>query len=125
MEPLSLNKEDETHILSSDESDFEQAHSVTSIKKQSSRASPPTRNHRYKTAPPVSGPYQIGSFIKITNRYKGAQGTVGKVISSQKIYTTIEDIFGNTHKREYQNFAITLDKRDQKIVTEYIRSTTK
>ena len=81
-EPLSLKKEAETHTLSSDESDFEQVHSVTSIKKQLIRASPPTQRHCYEANPPVSGPYQIGSFIKITNQHIGAQGTVGKVISS-------------------------------------------
>ena len=124
--PLSLEKEDITNTLSSKESDFEQTHSITSIKKQSKRASPSThRDYKSPSVESVSaqnkrhyrqerktlGPYQVGYFIKITNQFKVAQGTIGEVISDQEIYNTILDMFGNRHKQEHHNLSTTLDKR--------------
>ena len=130
-ELLSTITDDETLTFKSDDTDLDITHSklehITSVKKSSPvrRSSRPlsgknilsqvtkinTKNQKIVTP----GPYNIGSFVRITNRYKGAFGTVGEVVSSQQVYTTIEDFFGNTHKREHHNFTPVLDWSAQKI----------
>ena len=118
---LSTKIEDEPAIRSSDESDleetlhypierikteraskFERRRSRPSSERKTPILSKPTRNS--------NGPFDIGTFIKITNNYKEVRGTVEKVLRSQKMYTTLVDFFGNKHKREHRNFTSSLDK---------------
>ena len=121
-EVTSTKLDNVTQYLSSDSSDLEQTRSLSTEQITTTperRCSRPSSGRISVTK--QLGPFEIGAFLKIINKYKGAYGTIGKVISSQKVYTTIEDFFGNRHKREHRNLTAKLDKRDQKIVTEFVK----
>ena len=66
-------------------------------------------------------PFEIGDFVKITNNYKRSKGTVGRVLSCSRTYTSIEDLFGEVHKREHHNFTNNLTVTDEQLVTTWLK----
>ena len=68
-----------------------------------------------------TGPYRSGTFLKITNHYRDAFGTIGVVLWSDEVHTVIEDFDGHQHKREHHNFTSNLNQREQRLVSRYLK----
>ena len=54
---------------------------------------------------PDSPQFKNGDILRITNSYKGKQGTIGRVVSTTKTRCTIIDSYGVKHTRAKTNLA--------------------
>ena len=58
-----------------------------------------------KESHPDSPRFKKGDILRITNSYKGKQGTIGRVVSTTKTRCTIIDYYGVKHTRAKTNLA--------------------